>query len=125
MTTADFDRGRIRLARELMGWNQTRLAAAVDISAAALSQFESGATRPRPKTLERMADELGVPTDFFFQPLVESHEGFFRSLRRTPVAERRRVVRDAADRAAVLVDDHDRPVGPLGIALKQCLNHAV
>lgn len=90
MTTATFDRGRLRLARELMGWNQTRLAAAADISAAALSQFESGATRPRPDTLERIADELGVPTSFFFQPLVESHEGFFRSLRRTPVTERRR-----------------------------------
>jgi Zn-dependent peptidase ImmA (M78 family)/transcriptional regulator with XRE-family HTH domain len=90
MTTDTFDRGRLRLARELVGWNQARLAAAADISAAALSQFESGSTRPRPETLQRLATELGVPAGFFFQPLVESHEGFFRSLRRTPLTERRR-----------------------------------
>jgi Zn-dependent peptidase ImmA (M78 family)/transcriptional regulator with XRE-family HTH domain len=90
MTTATFDRGRLRLARELMGWSQTRLATAADISSAALSQFESGATRPRPDTLERLAGELSVPVGFFHQPLSESHEGFFRSLRRTPVTERRR-----------------------------------
>ncbi len=90
MTTATFDRGRLRLARELAGWSQARLAAAADISAPALSQFESGSTRPRPETLERLAAELRVPTGFFFQPLVESHDGFFRSLRRTPLTERRR-----------------------------------
>jgi Zn-dependent peptidase ImmA (M78 family) len=36
-----------------------------------------------------MALKLGVPVGFFARPLVDTHEGFFRSLRRTSVSHRR------------------------------------
>jgi Zn-dependent peptidase ImmA (M78 family) len=60
------------------------------LTGAALSQFEAGSARPSPHTRQRLAYELGVPESFFELPLAGVHEGFFRSLRRTAVGERRR-----------------------------------
>src|SRR5579875_1707765 len=82
--------GRIRIARELRGFTQADLARRLDITASAFSQFEAGATRPGPATLQKLAEALQVPPAFFAEPVVESHEGFFRSLRRTAVIDRRR-----------------------------------
>lgn len=81
---------RLRLARELRGWSQAELARRGGLTAAALSQFESGATRPADSTLKRLGQVLMVPTAFFELPMDETHEGFFRSLRRTSVPDRRR-----------------------------------
>jgi Zn-dependent peptidase ImmA (M78 family)/DNA-binding XRE family transcriptional regulator len=78
------------MARELAGLSQAHLADRVGVSPAAVSQFESGAARPSPDTLDVLSATLDVPVEFFDQPLVETHEGFFRSLRRTAVADRRR-----------------------------------
>ncbi len=52
--------------------------------------FESGAARPGADTLSTLGSALNVPTAFFVRPLTETHEGFFRSLRRTGVTDRRR-----------------------------------
>lgn len=90
MSRAQFERARLRLARELMGWSQSRLAREVHLTPAAVSQFESGAGHPSDETLGRLSAALHVPAAFFNQPLVETHEGFFRALRRTSVTERRR-----------------------------------
>lgn len=85
-----FEPARLRLARELHGWTQTQVALKLGLTAAALSQFESGATRPSPETQDGLGQLLDVPTTFFSLPLVETHDGFFRSLRRTAVTDRRR-----------------------------------
>lgn len=85
-----FDRARLRVARELVGLNQAHLADQVSLSPAAISQFESGAARPSVDTIVALSDALGVPAGFLSLPLTETHEGFFRSLRRTAVADRRR-----------------------------------
>jgi len=90
MNERTFEPARLRLARELNGWTQGQVAAQVGVTAAALSQFESGATRPSPATQDRLARLLDVPATFFTLPLVDTHEGFFRSLRRTAVTDRRR-----------------------------------
>ena len=90
MPAPQFERARLRLARELMGWSQSRLAAAVELTPAALSQFESGASRPSDETVAKLSTALRVPVEFFGKPLTETHEGFFRSLRRTSVTDRRR-----------------------------------
>ena len=37
-----------------------------------------------------MTGALGVPARFFSLPVTETHDGFFRSLRRTSVTHRRR-----------------------------------
>lgn len=81
---------RLRLARELRGWGQTDLASRAGITPAALSQFESGTSRPTQATRERLSAELEVPSAFFDLAIEEAPEGFFRSLRRTPVVDRRR-----------------------------------
>jgi len=84
-----FEPERLRLARELRRLSQVNLAARSNLSAAAVSQFESGAARPALDTQALLANLLEVPRRFFGLPLVETHDGFFRSLRRTTVTDRR------------------------------------
>jgi Zn-dependent peptidase ImmA (M78 family)/DNA-binding XRE family transcriptional regulator len=90
MNSPAFEPPRLRIARELVGWSQARLATEVGLTPAAVSQFESGATRPGPDTVARIGTALKIPLGFFAQPLLETHDGFFRSLRRTAVTDRRR-----------------------------------
>jgi len=90
MSEPPFEPARLRLARELKEWSQTDLAGRVSITAAALSQFESASTRPSKETIAELSRALDVPVTFFAIPVVETHDGFFRSTRRTPVAHRRR-----------------------------------
>jgi len=95
---AVFDRNRLRQARELRSLTQAALAALSqaserDFSAAAVSFWESGQNRPAPETLALVAQLLDVPVEFF---AIDARDGgsdtpaYFRSLRNTPVAERRR-----------------------------------
>lgn len=81
---------RLRLGRDLKNLSQSELASLVDVTPAAISQFESGDSSPSDKTLHRMAEALSMPVDFFSLPMRETHEGFFRSLRKSSVAQRRR-----------------------------------
>ena len=90
MEHSAFEPARLRMARELMGISQSQLASHVRVTAAAISQFESGAARPSQETTAALSAALDVPSDFFTHPLAETHDGFFRSLRRTAVADRRR-----------------------------------
>jgi Zn-dependent peptidase ImmA (M78 family)/DNA-binding XRE family transcriptional regulator len=89
MSEPAFEPARLRLARELKEWSQSDLAAQVTVTAAALGQYESGATRPSPQILTDLSHTLDVPAEFFELPVVETHDGFFRSTRRTSVAHRR------------------------------------
>ncbi|MDA2808011.1 helix-turn-helix domain-containing protein [Nocardiopsis suaedae] len=106
MTTQAFERTRLRTARELARLSQAQLARMAGLTPAAISQFESGAARPSPETVGVLAESLEVPPRFFREATVESHEGFFRSLRRTSVVDRRRaraiahVAHDLAVRAS-------------------------
>lgn len=88
--TGTFHSSRLRLARELENISQSDLATRVGVTAAAISQFESGDANPSDKTLDAMAEALNVPVDFLCMPIEETHEGFFRSLRKSTVAQRRR-----------------------------------
>lgn len=90
MGTPAFERVRLSIARELVGMSQTQLALKVGLSPAAISQFESGAARPSAQTVSNLSLVLRVPPGFLGRPIVETHEGFFRSLRRTAVSDRRR-----------------------------------
>lgn len=90
MCTQVFERARLRTARELAGLSQTRLAREAGLTPAAISQFESGAARPSPETTGVLARVLAVPPAFFGEAMTGSHDGFFRSLRRTSVIDRRR-----------------------------------
>jgi Zn-dependent peptidase ImmA (M78 family)/transcriptional regulator with XRE-family HTH domain len=89
MDISAFEPARLRVARELVGMSQGQLATQTGLSAAAISQFENGAARPSGDTVAALGARLEVPVTFFTQPLTETHEGFFRSLRRTAVSDRR------------------------------------
>jgi Zn-dependent peptidase ImmA (M78 family)/DNA-binding XRE family transcriptional regulator len=82
---------RLSLARRLGGLSQTALAREIDVSAAAISQFESGVAQPAPETLERLAMRLRVNPAFLARPAIpEVGRPFFRSLARVPARERDR-----------------------------------
>ncbi len=100
-----FDPSRLRLARQLKGLKRAHLAELVGLSAPALSQFESGVTKPRPSTLAEISLRLGMPVAFFASTgrqlqAVPTEETFFRSLRRTSQLDRER----AAAHAVVLAE---------------------
>lgn len=90
MPSGTFQPGRLRLARELEDLSQVDVALRASLTPAAISQFESGDSKPSEATLKLMSAVLGVPEDFLLMPLVDTHEGFFRSLRKSSVAQRRR-----------------------------------
>lgn len=109
MSAPTFEPARLRLARELLSLSQASVAKGVNVTPAALSQFESGAARPGPETQQRLADFLRVPVDYFRLPLVDTHDGFFRSPRRTLVADRKRaraIAHVAHDLATHSANDH-------------------
>ena len=95
-----FDPQRLRLARQLLGLKRAQLAERVGLSPAAISQFESGATKPRPSSLAEIALRLGMPVSFFAatgRPLlaIPTDQTFFRSLRRTSQMDRERAAAHA------------------------------
>lgn len=87
-----FDPGRLTQARLLADKTKAALAAEVRLSAAAIGQFESGATRPRPDHLPKLAEALEVPVAFFAagrpHARVDAGVAHFRRLRSTRVGER-------------------------------------
>lgn len=55
---------RIRMARDLMGWSQMRLALEAGIEPSAISRYERGVNEPRANTLAKLARTLGVSADW-------------------------------------------------------------
>jgi len=92
----EFDSERLTLARELRGLRKVELAQAVELSPAAISQYESGEMVPKAEALARLAFALRVPAEFFRPhgpvPRVEEHEVHFRRLRSSRRVDRRRVL---------------------------------
>lgn len=50
-----------RTIRELAGFSQAELSRRAGISQGHISQIEAGHKQPRPRTVRRLADALGVP----------------------------------------------------------------
>lgn len=65
---------RIAIAREEAGLNQKDLAERLGISQATLSNYEKGKRRVYLPQLQKIADELGRPLDYFLQPIDPSTE---------------------------------------------------
>ena len=95
-----FQPARLRLARELAQRSQAELVKRTGLSAAAISQYESGSARPSTDAIAKLADSLDVSPAFLTKSVQDTHDGFFRSLRRSTVADRRR-----ARAFAVLIHD--------------------
>ena len=88
----DFDPQRLALARRLAGYPRAKLARELDITPAAVGQFEKGQARPTLPILTSMAEVLEVPVDFFRagHPVTSlpASAAHFRSLRATTSMER-------------------------------------
>jgi len=91
-TVVALDRARLQTGRELRGKSQTALAKDAGITAAAISQFENGHSRPSPGTLLKISSALDLPVGYFVRRPGghEAPTAYFRSLRSTSATERRR-----------------------------------
>ncbi|MCE7011625.1 XRE family transcriptional regulator [Kibdelosporangium philippinense] len=91
-----FAPARLTMARELAGWLKRDLAEAIDRTAAAISQYELGQSRPSAETLSRCADALAVPVSFFTvgrpQLHLDTAQAHFRSLRATTATQRQQAL---------------------------------
>jgi Zn-dependent peptidase ImmA (M78 family)/DNA-binding XRE family transcriptional regulator len=87
-----FDPARLTQARLLAGMTKQALATSLDVSPAAIGQFEAGVSKPRADHLPKLASRLRVPVSFFAagrpHARVDAGVAHFRSLRSTRVAER-------------------------------------
>ena len=74
---------RINQARISRGLSMAELADLVDVSKQAISQYETGKSRPSDKTLNQMASILRYSVDFFRKPVPANNSiasgVFFRS----------------------------------------------
>lgn len=89
-----FEPDRLRQARQLALMSKKDVAEAAGVSPAAVGQYEAGISVPRPNTVDRLADALDVPVEFFApgRPLqrLETSETYFESLRATTAKQRSR-----------------------------------
>jgi len=90
-----FDRFRLTVAREFAALTKTELAARIGVTPAALTQYESGNSRPSAATLVKLSLTLGQSIEFFAADgqrdrLTDHGRAFFRSLRSTRQLDRSR-----------------------------------
>lgn len=87
-----FDSARLTQARVLAELTKGELADELDVSAAAVGQYEAGATKPRPELLPELSRVLKVPVEFFAagRPIgrLDAANAHFRSLRTTRAKDR-------------------------------------
>ncbi len=91
-----FSAQRLKLARELRALTRTDLAAKIDLSPSAITQFEAGLIRPDVQSLRKLSLILALPIDFFALShtvkLLSSDNCNFRKLRSASQMERNRVL---------------------------------
>jgi len=91
-----FDPARLTQARVLAGFTKQALAGVLEVSPAAVGQYEAGIITPRPDHLEKLARTLGVPVAFFAagrpHARLDASMAHFRSLRSTRVGQRAKAV---------------------------------
>lgn len=94
--TDAFDPARLTQARRLAGLTKKDVAEHLGVTPAAVGQYETGVSRPRPDLVPRMAKVLNVPAEFFIagrpSQRLDSSMAHFRSLRSTPKAQRERAL---------------------------------
>ncbi|MQA16995.1 MAG: DUF2188 domain-containing protein [Pseudonocardiaceae bacterium] len=92
----DFEPARLALARRLAALPRTRLGKKVGVTPSAITQFEKGQAKPTLTVLDRLAEVLDVPAEFFRAghpvPGLSTEGAHFRSLRSTTALERERAL---------------------------------
>jgi Zn-dependent peptidase ImmA (M78 family)/DNA-binding XRE family transcriptional regulator len=88
----DFDGRRLMVARRLACMPRSELARHIQVTPAAVTQYERGLARPTTTVLTRIGLAVGMPREFFSRgldiPAVRSSTAHFRSLRSTPANRR-------------------------------------
>jgi Zn-dependent peptidase ImmA (M78 family)/DNA-binding XRE family transcriptional regulator len=88
----DFDGRRLAIARRLACMPRSELARHIEVTPAAVTQYERGLARPTTTVLAQIGLTLGMPREFFSRgldiPEVSSSTAHFRSLRRAPAGRR-------------------------------------
>lgn len=120
-----FDRQRLRIARQLRKMTRATLAKELDVSAAAVGQWETGAARPKPQTLIEIAGALRFPIGYFAasgRPMLDldTESSFFRSLRKSTQTDREAAMAHAA-LLAELVEVIERHARLPGLQIPQRL----
>ncbi|MDX2917049.1 XRE family transcriptional regulator [Streptomyces sp. NE06-03C] len=91
-----FDPTRVTQARRLAEMTKKDVAAGLRVTPAAVGQYETGVSKPRPDLIPRLAEVLGVPVTFFLlgRPAnrLDASMAHFRSLRSTPKSQRERAL---------------------------------
>ncbi|WP_217569292.1 ImmA/IrrE family metallo-endopeptidase [Streptomyces sp. GbtcB7] len=91
-----FDPTRLTQARRLAEMTKKDVAAALGVTPAAVGQYETGVSHPRPDLIPRLAETLDVPATFFLagRPAnrLDASMAHFRSLRSTPKSKRERAL---------------------------------
>lgn len=91
-----FDPARLTQARHLAGMTKKDVAAGIGVSPAAVGQYETGSTRPRPDLIPRLAEVLDVPITFFLagrpHGKLDSSMAHFRTLRSTSGTQRNKAL---------------------------------
>ncbi|HET9655028.1 MAG TPA: XRE family transcriptional regulator [Kineosporiaceae bacterium] len=91
-----FDPARLTQARRLAGRTKREIACELGISPAAVGQWESGATAPRPDHVRRLAVYLDVPAGFLASGRryvrLDIGDAHFRSVRSTPASLRAKAI---------------------------------
>ncbi|GGX40207.1 helix-turn-helix domain-containing protein [Streptomyces chryseus] len=91
-----FDPARLTQARRLAEMTKKDVAGALGVTPAAVGQYETGVSKPRPDLIPRLAEILAVPPTFFLigRPAhrLDASMAHFRSLRSTPKAQRERAL---------------------------------
>lgn len=86
---------RLTMARRCKGWNKARLADEVGVSSRSITKYEMGHASPSEETLNRIADRLGFPVDFFTGSdleLISDSAASFRALTRMSASQRDRAL---------------------------------
>ncbi len=91
-----FNPDSLKVAREYRGLQKNELARVIDLTPSAITQFESGQSRPNAQTIARMGMVLNFPPSFFAQTeylrVVSTDQCHFRSLLSSTQIDRRRMV---------------------------------
>ncbi|MES9806563.1 helix-turn-helix domain-containing protein [Streptomyces cinereoruber] len=91
-----FDPARLTQARRLAEMTKKDVAISLGVTPAAVGQYETGVSKPRPDLIPHLAETLGVPATFFLagRPAnrLDASMAHFRSLRSTPKSQRERAL---------------------------------
>jgi Zn-dependent peptidase ImmA (M78 family)/transcriptional regulator with XRE-family HTH domain len=96
MVARVFDAARLTQARHLAGMTKKEIAEAIGVTPAAVGQYESGMTKPRPDLISPLAQSLAVPITFFLSgrphARLDASGAHFRSLRSARAWQRDKAV---------------------------------